>query len=282
MPLTPHLRRTRRLVSALASHIAPGVILLPLILDWPHAAELVALLAMAWAAVLKASAATRAVRLRAAEQRVADLETELADANTDPVTDLPVRRMAERHLVSAGDEQVTVAVVDVDDMHGINNRNDHQFGDAYLATIAQRLRDLTVDGDLVARLGGDEFVLITRRQPTVLARAVTIAIGEPAVIRDTRVPIQLSVGICRVTGGDPHQALGCADLAMYTAKRHRSTIEHYDPTRDGAPPPPGARPATRPRDRGDVPGRSGVGPMVACPACGAPSVQTLPALGAGQ
>jgi diguanylate cyclase (GGDEF)-like protein len=254
MPLIPHLRTTRRLVSVLAPNIAPGLILLPLMLGWSHAAVLVALVAIAWLAILKASVATGTARLRAAEQRIADLETELANANTDPVTGLPIRRIAERHLVSAGDEQVTVAVVDVDDMHGLNNRNDHQFGDAYLATIAQRLQDLAADGDLVARLGGDEFVLITRRPPTVLARAVTIAIGEPAVIRGIRVPIQLSVGICRVTGGDPHRAFGCADLAMFTAKRRRSTIEHYDPARDGIPQPAGARPAMRPRDRGDVPG----------------------------
>jgi len=36
---------------------------------------------------------------------------------------------------------------------------------------------------------------------------------------------------------------------MFTAKRRRSGIEHYDPSRDGVPQPRGVRPAIRPRDR---------------------------------
>jgi GGDEF domain-containing protein len=63
------------------------------------------------------------------------------------------------------------------------------------------------------------------------------------------VAVQLSIGICHLGGGDAHTALGRADLAMYTAKRRRSGIEHYDPARDGVPQPRGVRPAVRHRDR---------------------------------
>jgi len=198
-------------------------------------------------------AGDRVIRVHAqrdtANRRIAELETELAEANTDPVTGLPVRRLAERHLTAAVGVALTVAVADVDDMHAINNGHDHQFGDAYLAAIAERLDGLAADGDLVARLGGDEFVVITTRSPLALAHALTAATRRPVAINGGEVPVRLSVGICHLDGGDAHTGLGRADLAMYTAKRRRSDIEHYDPARDGVPQPPGVRPAVRPRDR---------------------------------
>jgi len=63
---------------------------------------------------------------------------------------------------------------------------------------------LTVDGDTVARLGGDEFVVITRRAPQQLSDSLTAAFAAPAIIAGYVWPVEVSVGICRLPGGDPH------------------------------------------------------------------------------
>jgi diguanylate cyclase (GGDEF)-like protein len=250
---TSFLHAIKRHLSVIAPFLAQAWVLVLLFAERPFAAAIGACFGIGWLAVLLAVADDRATGIRAerdtATARIGDLETELADANTDPVTGLPVRRLAERHIADALGVELTVAVVDVDDMHGINNGHDHQFGDDYLAGLAERLRQLAADGDMLARLGGDELVVITTRTPVALAHALTTAMREPITINGTDVPVRLSVGVCRLFGGDAHLGLGRADLAMFTAKRRRSGIEHYDPARDGVPQPHGVRPAVRPRDR---------------------------------
>jgi len=233
--------------------VIQGWLFLFILADYPLTAAVVASFGIAWLAVLLARANGRVYRARAerdtARTRVGVLEAELAEANTDPVTGLPVRRLAEQHLTGAVGVELTVAVVDVDDMHEVNNDHDHHFGDDYLAGIAGRLDQVAADGDLVARLGGDEFVLITTRMPTAVAQSLAAVTGESITVHGTPVAVRLSTGICRVAGGDAHLGLGCADLAMFTAKRRRSGIEHYDPIRDGVPQPRGVRPRLRSRDR---------------------------------
>lgn len=181
--------------------------------------------------------------------QIHDLQDRLERALTDPVTGLPVRRVAEDAIVAAGPNAVlTVALADIDGLHDINHGpGGYATGDRYLAEAGRRLQQAATGEDLVARLGGDEFVLITRRPPAQLVDSLTAAFAEPiAVVAGIR-PLEASIGICRLPGGDPHQLLGCADLAMLTAKRLRSRIEIYDAARDGLPLPPGVRPATRRR-----------------------------------
>lgn len=233
--------------------VVQAVVVLLLLARRPYAATAVACVGMAWLIVAVAAAGRRIrlVRLErdAATRRVAVLEAALAEADTDPVTGLPVRRVVERYLASVAGAELTVAIADVDDMHGINNGHDHQFGDEYLAAVATRLDGIAADGDLVARLGGDEFVILTTRSQAVLAAAIGDALRHPVLVRGFAVPLWLSVGIGTVDGADPHAGLGRADRAMYAAKRRRSGIALYDPDRDGIPPARTIRPAVRLRDR---------------------------------
>jgi diguanylate cyclase (GGDEF)-like protein len=184
-----------------------------------------------------------------ARRRTGELAAELAQAYIDPVTGLAVRTIAERRIAAAAGTELTVALLDVDDLHGINDAHTHHGGDSFLAALADRLTETAAAGDLVARLGGDEFVIVTGRDPEAVERALTVATRHPVTVGATTVPMHVSIGICQVTGGDPHTALGCADLAMYTAKRRRTGIEHYDPARDGVPLSPGVRPPVRHRNR---------------------------------
>lgn len=201
-------------------------------------------------------------------RQVHDLQHRLERALTDPVTGLPVRRVAEDTIVAAGHDVVlTVALADIDGLHDINHGpGGHATGDHYLTEAGHRLRQAATGDDLVARLGGDEFVLITDRSPAQLADSLTAAFSAPIVVAAEIRPLEVSVGICRLPGADPHQLFGCADLAMLTAKRRRTRIEIYDAARDGLPLPPGVRPATR-RRSGEQPATNpGDGVLMPTPA----------------
>jgi diguanylate cyclase (GGDEF)-like protein len=214
--------------------------------------QIVAAYAFLAAAYLLALAAIRlACSYAQAHICTDELRDRLARAETDPVTGLPIRWIALDALAGV-DRAValTVAVADIDGFKAINDGpGGHAVGDLYLAEVATRLRQAADDDDTIARLGGDEFILISRRDPAHVAARLTAALAPAVTVAGIDRPIAVSIGICRLPGGDPHQLIGCADLAMYTAKRRRGGIEFYDPARDGVPLPAGVRPAVRPRDR---------------------------------
>jgi diguanylate cyclase (GGDEF)-like protein len=182
----------------------------------------------------------------------------LERALTDPVTGLPVRRTAEDAIAGTDpDVALTVALADVDRLHEINHGpGGHAAGDRYLAETGRRLRKAAVDGDIVARLGGDEFVLITRRAPQQVIDSLASALAAPTAVAGFVRPVEISIGISQLPGGDPHQLLSCSSLAMFTAKDRGTGIEVYDPARDGLPLPPGVRPTVRRRDRRPAQDRS--------------------------
>lgn len=157
--------RSPRLLPCGVGLLVHGVALFLLLTGRAVPAALVALCGVAVMEILFGYAQARAVR------RVAALASELGEARTDPVTGLAVRAVAERHVIDAAGTELTVALVDVDDLHAINHAHGHHGGDWFLAVVAERLSDAAVPGDLVARLGGDEFVVLTVRDPHPLAVA---------------------------------------------------------------------------------------------------------------
>src|SRR5262245_34338749 len=110
-------------------------------------------------ACLLLSEIVRLRRQREASRRQEKVLTHLA--LSDPLTGLPTRRawdqqLAER-LSGAGQGEWCLAVLDVDQLHEVNDQRGHLEGDACLRRIADRLTGLVRRGDFVARLGGDEF-----------------------------------------------------------------------------------------------------------------------------
>lgn len=235
----PLIHRPATLISAATLATTAGLAASGL----PWAAATVAVAGLALVAVTSTIGHHRALA------RLSELHAQLRAALTDPVTGLPVRAVAEQHLTGATGTGLTVAVVDVDDMHGINNTHGHDFGDAYLAATAHALRQVTAPDDLVARLGGDEFLVITATGPDRLAAALDRALTAPVRIGGRQILLAASAGICPVGGGPAHVALGRADRAMLRAKRQRAITAIWNPAEDGEPPPAGTRPTRRVRDQ---------------------------------
>lgn len=136
---------------------------------------------------------------------------------------------AERELARARrhGHEVIVVMLDVDHFKRFNDQHGHAAGDAALAAVADAVRGQLRKSDLLARFGGEEFVVLLspcapgdgprlaeRLREAIAAAAVTCPPGD-----ERRVTASLGVADSAQLGLDLRELLGCADAAMYAAKR---------------------------------------------------------------
>ncbi len=146
-------------------------------------------------------------------------------ATHDALTQLPNRVLFHERLRdaldTAGEDAVTVILVDLDDFKTVNDTLGHTAGDTLLVAVAERLRGTVPETDTVARLGGDEFALLVR-DGSIAERVVRDAIQRlrSGVQLEGRLrPVRASFGVVRGIGDDdPGDLLRRADIAMYEAK----------------------------------------------------------------
>jgi diguanylate cyclase (GGDEF)-like protein len=99
-------------------------------------------------------------------------------AATDSLTGLPNRRAWDDALAQAtraGEvrpQLFCIAILDLDEFKGVNDRHGHAVGDGVLQAAAEGLRRAIRRDDLAARLGGDEFALLLSGLPAASAKAV--------------------------------------------------------------------------------------------------------------
>ena len=160
----------------------------------------------------------RAAKLR---ERVEQAERE---STTDAMTGLPNARAWWRILAREADRcdryglEALVAVVDLDNLKVVNDRDGHLAGDDLICLAATVLTHSVRSTDVVARLGGDEFgVLIVDSQPVEPAAFTAELRG-----RLEQDGVRASVGAClHQSGGRINDVFHQADLEMYRDKRHR-------------------------------------------------------------
>jgi len=168
-------------------------------------------------------------RVSALEQQLQHTRTE---ALTDALTGIANRRAFDRELrrrLQSAREHFVLAVIDLDDFKGINDRFGHAAGDQVLVSVARVLTHAVRSRDMVARLGGDEFGVIadnvTLSQAecrfSALVRTISDAtrtsrIGDAAMTW----PAAVSCGLAEFSAGDTEGSLlERADGALYDAKR---------------------------------------------------------------
>jgi diguanylate cyclase (GGDEF)-like protein len=167
-------------------------------------------------------------------------------AATDPLTLLPNRNaftararrtLAEaashrRRRTTAGRGRVTVLVVNLDGFRDVNEQLGHRIGDLLLTHVSRRLQTSVREHDFVARLGGDEFaVLLHDTDPAVgedVAARLTTAFGDPFVIDDLTIDLEVSIGAATAgPGDDVPTVLRHADTAMNVAKQQRLGFRRF-------------------------------------------------------
>jgi len=169
-------------------------------------------------------------------------------AALDPLTGVHARRFFERWLIKElhtslrHPQPISLLMVDVDNMKGINDTAGHLGGDQALRRIGEVLRTATRESDIVGRYGGDEFVILMPHTELGGAAQVgqrILAALEGQYVRgdDGAVDIRCSLGfsVLRAAaqpspdgpgslGADFFAAaaeglIGSADAALYQAKK---------------------------------------------------------------
>ncbi|HEY5154752.1 MAG TPA: diguanylate cyclase [Acidimicrobiales bacterium] len=152
-------------------------------------------------------------------------------ATLDHLTGLANRALFTDELVAAVDRSrstgrpVAVLFCDLDRFKEVNDRLGHGAGDAVLSVVAERLREITREGDVAARVGGDEFVILCEglgdaERLAGLADRVIASVQRPIAVEGEEVVVGISIGVALAhTGGvDGDRLLLAADQAMYRAK----------------------------------------------------------------
>lgn len=151
-------------------------------------------------------------------------------ASTDEVSGLPNRRAAAARL---GEEQAradrggrvfTLALADIDDFKGVNDRHGHRRGDAALRELGELVRSTIRTEDFVARWGGDELIFILPdtglEGGAVAAEKLRAAIAAAELDCDGQsITVTVTIGVAAYQpGGSVIVAERGADEALYRGK----------------------------------------------------------------
>lgn len=158
-------------------------------------------------------------------------------AHTDPLTQLPNRRLVSLHLekfiadIVRHQVRGAVLLLDLDGFKAVNDVHGHDAGDQVLIEIAKRLQASTRAEDVAGRLGGDEFVILihhldaderlARDIASQVAKKLVSLVKSPIDFNGTPLTVGASIGI-RLLGFeamDTTTAMREADSALYRAKQ---------------------------------------------------------------
>jgi diguanylate cyclase (GGDEF)-like protein len=117
--------------------------------------------------------------------------------------------------------RLSLVIVDVDGFKEINDRIGHLAGDAVLAEIADRIRQVVRSADIPCRVGGDEFAVIVPEvevgQARQLVGRIQRAVSSQPIARAGRV--RVSAGVADLQANDsPTSMFERGDESLYAAK----------------------------------------------------------------
>jgi diguanylate cyclase (GGDEF)-like protein/PAS domain S-box-containing protein len=152
-------------------------------------------------------------------------------ANFDPLTGLPNRRMFQERLQIAikqahrDNHPMALLFLDLDRFKEVNDTLGHDIGDNMLKEVAKRLKECVRETDTVARLGGDEFTVILGDLDDPgsidrVAQCILEHMRQPFLLAGETAYISISIGITIYPEDTANmtELLVNADQAMYAAK----------------------------------------------------------------
>lgn len=133
-------------------------------------------------------------------------------------------------------ENFAMLIIDIDNFKQINDYYGHMFGDAVLAELAFRIKEVYEIGGVISRFGGDEFLVFTEYRNDVeeigrIAQKVIDTFGNVYLSEAQEFKLTCSIGIsvCPADGTDFQSLFKCCDLALYYAKNNgKNQFSVYD------------------------------------------------------
>jgi len=128
----------------------------------------------------------------------------------DDLTDLANRSLFEDEVQFAidatGGSSLCLMLVDLEDLHTVNDQYGREVGDAVLIAVAERLRRSVRPRDLVARLEGDVFaVLFQDVEPAMvdgIAKRIMRTINESVFSQGQQVRVQANLGVAQANSSE--------------------------------------------------------------------------------
>ncbi len=149
-------------------------------------------------------------------------------ADLDALTGLHNRRYFHETLAREVERalryqrRLSLVLVDVDGFKEINDRIGHLAGDAVLAEIANRIRQVVRSADIPCRVGGDELAVIVPEvevgQARQLVGRIQRAVSAQPIARAGRVRVSAGVADLQPNDG-PTSLFERADESLYAAKQ---------------------------------------------------------------
>lgn len=176
---------------------------------------------------VEAAAPLLALAIRHAQLGREVRENSVRDALTGCFTRGHAMEVIDAELRRARRSQAPVSLIvfDIDRLKDVNDRHGHLCGDAVLAVIGKRMREVLRGSDLKCRYSGEQFLVLLPETPLPGARRVAETLRRE--VADRPVPwagedlrITASFGLAQALPGEVNvQALiARADLAQYRAK----------------------------------------------------------------
>jgi diguanylate cyclase (GGDEF)-like protein len=120
---------------------------------------------------------------------------------------------------------VSLIMFDLDRFKDINDRHGHLCGDAVLAAVGVKMKDVLRGSDLKCRYGGEEFLVLLPETPLEGAKRVADTLRRelaemPVIWRGEAIAVTASFGVSVALPAeiDSKALLGRADAALYRAK----------------------------------------------------------------
>ena len=140
------------------------------------------------------------------------------------------QRLEQEHAWTGREQrELSVAMLDVDNMKYINDTYGHLIGDEALKHLVQTIAQHSRPCDLIGRFGGDEFVLSiqgkTRQEIQKTIERIHASVQANPLIIDglaEPIPLKISVGVAYSGGNKGRSAdwfISQADAALYEAKQ---------------------------------------------------------------